>query len=155
MGTTRFLVLTVGKGSDAWSQPPIDDWSRRLRRHGGVTEVAVRAEPFRGDVDAVRRAEGERLRAASRPAARLVTLDERGERLDTDGFTRLVDDGRQAGALAFALGGAYGHDPLTRDQSWRVVRLSDLVLNHEVARVVLYEQLYRAMTLIDGVPYHH
>lgn len=151
----RFVVLTVGKSRASWAQEAVDDYTRRLKRHGGVTEKSVRAETFRGDVDAVRAAEGERLRHAAKKAARLVVLDERGESPDTDAFTELVDHGRQAGTLAFALGGAYGHDPATRDAAWRVVRLSELVLNHEVARVVLYEQLYRAMMQLTGAPYHH
>jgi len=61
----------------------------------------------------------------------------------------------QQGTVVFAMGGPYGHDPSVRAAAWRTVRLSDLVLNHEVARVVLYEQLYRALTLLEGAPYHH
>ena len=151
----RFVVLTVGKSRASWAQEAVDDYTQRLKRHGGVTEKAVRAETFKGDVDAVRAAEGERLRHAAKKAARLIVIDERGESLDTEAFTRLVDQGRQAGTLCFALGGAYGHDKQTRDQAWKVVRLSDMVLNHEIARVVLYEQLYRSMMLLSGAPYHH
>lgn len=151
----RFLVLTVGKSRAGWAQDAVDDYTRRLKRHGGVTEKAVRAEPYRGDESLVRGVEGERLRAAARKAARVVVLDERGVDLDSHAFAQLVDSGRQHGTLCFVLGGAYGHDPATRDQAWKVVRLSGMVLNHEVARVVLYEQLYRAMTLLTGAPYHH
>jgi 23S rRNA (pseudouridine1915-N3)-methyltransferase len=57
--------------------------------------------------------------------------------------------------VVFALGGPYGHGAALRQAAWRTVRLSDLVLNHEVARVVLYEQLYRAMMQLAGAPYHH
>ena len=150
----RFVVLPVGKPKARWAQTAVDDYSKRLRRHGGVAEQVVKTEPFRGDEAAVKRAEGARVleRAAK---GLLVVLDERGERLDTHGFAQLVDDGRQRGTLYFAIGGAYGHDPAVRAGAWRVVRLSDLVLNHELARVVLYEQLYRSMTLLSGAPYHH
>jgi 23S rRNA (pseudouridine1915-N3)-methyltransferase len=67
----------------------------------------------------------------------------------------MVDAGRRHGTVVFAIGGPYGHGEAVRARAWRTVRLSDLVLNHEVARVVLYEQLYRALTLLEGVPYHH
>jgi len=149
----RFHVVVVGKPKARWAQQAVDDYTRRLRRLGGVDEHIARTERFTGDVDAVRAAEGERVRKASRGL--LVCLDERGARHDTDSFAALVDEGRQQGPLTFAIGGAYGHDPATRDAAWRQVRLSDLVLNHELARVVLYEQLYRALTLIEGLPYHH
>ena len=152
---SRFRVLLVGKPKERWAQQAVDDYARRLRRHGGVDEAIIKPEKYRGDVHAVRQAEGRRMLASVRPSDRLVVLDERGEGLDTAGFQELVDEGRQLGPLVFAVGGAYGHDPSVRAAAWRCVRLSDLVLNHEVARVVLYEQLYRAMTLIAGVPYHH
>lgn len=151
--SARFAVLVVGKPKVSWAQAAVDDYARRIGRMGGVEELVVKAERFTGDVDAVRSAEGARVRARAR--GRLVCLDERGEALDTEGFRGLVGEGRLHGPVSFALGGAYGHDPATRSAAWRTVSLSALVLNHEVARVVLYEQLYRALTLLEGVPYHH
>lgn len=151
----RARILLVGKPRERWAQEAVDDYTRRLRRHGGVTEVVVRPEKFRGDADGVRRAEGARLLDLVRPSERLIVLDERGERQSTQEFRDLIEQGRQSGPLVFGIGGAYGHDAAVRSAAWRCVRLSDMVLNHEIARVVLYEQLYRAMTLIAGVPYHH
>ena len=148
-------MVLVGRSRCRWANEAVEDYRKRLRRAGGVDEIAVRSELHRGDDDAVRRVEGERLLKAVRPRDRLVVLDERGLDLDTGGFTELVRKGRGSGTLVFALGGAYGHSEVVRKAGWRVVRLSSLVMNHEVARVVLYEQLYRAMTIIDGVPYHH
>lgn len=151
----RFRVLVVGRSKCRWANEAVSDYTQRLRRHGGVDELAVRQVPFRGDVEAVRSAEATRLLDKVGPRDRLIALDERGLRVDTSGFTELVDEGRQAGTVVFALGGPYGHGPEVRKRAWKVVRLSELVLNHEVARVLLYEQLYRSMTLISGVPYHH
>lgn len=152
-------MLTVGRPRCAWADAAVDDYAQRIRRHGGVAEDDVRQETFRGDVAAVRAAEGARVLAKAEQAGghhrALVCLDERGERLDSAGFAALVDAGRQQGTVVFALGGPYGHDDSVRAAAWRTVRLSELVLNHEVARVVLFEQLYRALTLLAGAPYHH
>jgi 23S rRNA (pseudouridine1915-N3)-methyltransferase len=150
----RFVVLPVGKPRSKWAQTAVDDYTQRLRRHGGVREQAIKAETFRGDVDAVKQAEGKRMLEASSKMT-LVVLDERGDCLNTSAFAKMVDQGRQQGTLAFAIGGAYGHDATVRSKAWKIVRLSDLVLNHALARVVLYEQLYRSMTLLSGAPYHH
>lgn len=150
----RFVVLPVGKPKARWAQSAVDDYSKRLRRHGGVREQVVKSEPFRGDEHAVRQAEGNRILETSHKGV-LVVLDERGLDLDSHAFAKLVDAGRQQGTVYFAIGGAYGHSEDVRAGAWRVVRLSNLVLNHELARVVLYEQLYRAMTLLSGAPYHH
>jgi 23S rRNA (pseudouridine1915-N3)-methyltransferase len=149
----RYHVLLVGKPKASWAQAAVDDYSMRIRRLGGVEERVVRPERFSGDVAAVQRAEGARLREACKGL--MVCLDERGDALTTEAFTALVDRGRQQGPVSFAIGGAYGHDPQSRDQAWATVRLSSMVLNHELARVVLYEQLYRALTLLEGIPYHH
>lgn len=103
----------------------------------------------------VRAAEAARLLARVGPRDALVTLDERGERLDTAAFAAMVEAGRRERSVVFAIGGPYGHGEAARARAWRVVRLSELVLNHELARVVLVEQLYRALTILEGVPYHH
>ena len=150
----RFKVVIVGRSKSKWANAAVDDYTKRLRRHGGVTETAVKVETFKGDVDHVKTAEGARITKAAGSGV-LIVLDERGERLDSKAFAKLVDRSRQKGTVVFALGGAYGHSAATRKAADHVVRLSDLVVNHEVARVMLYEQLYRAMTLLAGAPYHH
>jgi 23S rRNA (pseudouridine1915-N3)-methyltransferase len=153
--SARFRVLVVGRRRCDWAETAVDDYTKRLRRYGGVDEDEIRTEPFRGDTGDVRRAEGDRVLARVGARERLVVLDERGEALDSQAFAQLVDQGRQLGTVVFAIGGPYGHDERVRTAAWRVVRLSDLVLNHDLARVVVYEQLYRALTLLEGSPYHH
>jgi len=150
-------VVIVGRAGCVWSDKAVAEYTKRLRRYGGVEESFVKAESFRGDVDRVRSKEGERLLKHVGPRDRLVVLDERGLALDTHQFTKMVDSCRQGGVpnLIFAVGGPYGHDPILRQKAWKVVRLSSMVLNHDVARVVLYEQLYRAMAILHNVPYHH
>lgn len=153
----RIAVLVVGKGGAAWADEAVLDYAKRARRHGRVDEEVVKPEPFRGDVETVRRAESERLLAKVGDRDRLVALDERGDDLDTAAFAAMLKAARDGGVhrLVFALGGPYGHDAIVRDRAWKVVRLSSLVLNHEVARVVLYEQIYRGFDLLAGGPYHH
>jgi 23S rRNA (pseudouridine1915-N3)-methyltransferase len=157
----KLVVLMVGSASRGgarrgapWADEAVRDYARRVQRWGGIDEQAVRSEPFRGDVEAVRAAEADRLLRHVGDRDRLIVLDERG--LDPD-LVRIVDEARQAGlrGLAFALGGAYGHHARVRDRAHQVVRLSALVLAHDVARVVLYEQLYRTMATLHGVPYAH
>lgn len=153
----KLRVLVVGRGGNAWADEAVHDYAKRTRRWGGIEEIAVRAEPFHGQADAVRRAEAERVLKQVGDRDRLVVLDERGDDVDTAAWTGIVEQARNDGVarLTYAIGGAYGHDPAVRARAHRVVRLSSLVLNHEVARVVLYEQLYRALAAVAGVPYAH
>lgn len=147
--------MIVGKPGAAWAEAAVADYTRRIARMGGVAEVVVKPELYRGAVEPVRDAEAARVLARVGPRERLVALDERGEALNTPDFTTLVEEGRRDAALVFAIGGPYGHGPAVRTAAWRTVRLSSLVLNHEVARVVLYEQLYRALAVLANLPYHH
>lgn len=152
----KLRLLTVGKGAPGWAEEACGDFAKRLRRYGGVEELCLKPEVFRGDEQAVRRAEGQRILAMVSERDRLVALDERGSAPDSHEFARLIEEGLLAeGRLIFAIGGPYGHDPAVRSAAWRTVRLSALVLNHQVARLVWYEQVYRAMTLLHGAPYHH
>lgn len=150
-------IITVGRGGCDWSDRAISDYAKRLRRYGGIEERFVKPETFRGNVDAVRQREGERILRKVDARDRLVVMDERGLALDTMAFTALIEECRNHGVprICWAIGGPYGHDPSVRDAAWRVVRLSSLVLNHDIARVVLYEQIYRSMAIIHNVPYHH
>ncbi len=89
--------------------------------------------------------------------ARVIALDERGEERDSRGFAALLEEAIRAGAqpLCFVIGGPYGLDEAVRARADRTLRLSALVLNHAVARVVLLEQIYRACAIRSGSPYHH
>ena len=151
------IVVVGGKGKTVWADVAVEDYARRVKRYVPIEEVLVRSEPWRGDTDVVRRAEADRVSRALQDRDRLVVLDERGEDLDTPTLTRWVEQWRLDGThrVVFAIGGAYGHDPSLRARADRVVRVSSMVLNHEIARVVLYEQLYRVHAAIAGVPYAH
>lgn len=151
----RVRVVRVGRGRTSWADAAVDDYTKRLKRHGKVEEVLLKPVTFKGDVDAVKAAEGERLLKAASPRDPIVALDERGEGLDSHAFAAMLESLTLAGTVTFLIGGAYGLDPSVRKAASRTVKLSDAVLNHEVARVVLFEQLYRAVTLLEGIPYHH
>jgi 23S rRNA (pseudouridine1915-N3)-methyltransferase len=153
----KLVVATVGKSRAPWADDAVAEWTRRLRGWGGLDADVVKQEPFKGDVDAVRHAESDRLIARLGPRDRLVALDERGVDVTTEQFAKILIDARDQAVsrLVFAIGGAYGHHESLRARAHKVVRLSALVLNHEVARVVLVEQIYRATSLVDGSPYHH
>lgn len=152
----RALVARVGKGRNAWADQAVADYARRIR-HLRVEEALLRPATFRGEVEAVRTEEGARLLASVGASERLVALDERGELPTSEEFAAWIDQAARAGStgLVFAIGGPYGHAPAVRDRAWKVLALSRWVTNHELARVVLVEQLYRASTILWGGSYHH
>lgn len=153
----KVVVLAVGHGRTPWADAACAAYGRRLARALPLEELRLEPTPFRGDIEAVRAAEARRILETLREGDRLVAVDERGEAPSTEAFARWIGEAAAGSArrLVFALGGPYGHGPAVRASAWRVLSLSSLVLNHEIARVVLIEQLYRAGTLLWGGAYHH
>lgn len=152
----QVVLARVGRGRNSWADAACRDYLRRLR-HLRVEERLVKPAPFRGDEAAVRAEEGARLLAGLAPGDRLVALDERGELPTSEEFAGWIDSTLREGGrrMVFVIGGPYGLDPSVRRAAWKVLAVGRWVTNHEVARIVLAEQLYRAHTLLWGGSYHH
>ena len=91
------------------------------------------------------------------PSSAQVLLCERGRDVSSADVASLLASAGEAAppALVFAIGGPFGHGAAARARADDAIRLSSCVLNHQVARLVLAEQLYRAWTILRGEPYHH
>ncbi len=153
----KVQLLWVGRGKDKWSQTACKHYVDRLPRHLGFSDKRIAPIDFAGDVATVQRKEAERIVSELKDGDRLVALDERGDGLTSEAFASLIDSATKQGTkrLVFAIGGPYGHGEAVRKRAWKTIRLSDMVLNHAIARVVLTEQLYRASTILWGGSYHH
>lgn len=145
----KIILASIRGTKTPWADEACADYARRTRRHFGCEEVAIKAE------DAAEAAQKTLTMVPAR--GWLIALDERGRDLDSEAFARLITEAADSGVttLVFAIGGAYGHAPELRARARIVVRVSAMVLNHAVARVVLAEQVYRACTIRAGEPYHH
>jgi 23S rRNA (pseudouridine1915-N3)-methyltransferase len=150
----RVIVAVVGRPRNAELAAAIALYEGRAGRYWPLTVYEVREEPARSTADRVREREGTRL-AAQVEGAELVVCDEGGESMTSAGFARFLQAARErARDLAFVIGGAYGVAPSLRDQAARRLALAPWTLPHEMARLVLAEQLYRAGTIVRGEPYH-
>jgi len=137
------------------------EYAKRLARMG-VEISEYRPEKVSGEIDRLRRAEAERLLKELRPEDWVVACDERGTPVSTRAFAELLRGarggiGRAAGRrrLIFVVGGALGLDESVRERADELWALSSLVMAGGVARIVLLEGLYRAMTIVAGHPYHN
>ena len=127
-----------------------------MNRYGAFQEVQHKPDAA-GDRTTAQRKEADRLLSRLGTRDRLFVLDERGRDVRSEDLAAILEaaalDGVQQ--LAFAIGGPYGHHESLRQRSHETLRLSSLVLNHQVARVLLLEQLYRGWTILRNEPYHH
>lgn len=153
----KVVLLRVGKGRTAWADEAVATWAKRFRSHLPMEEILIKPAPHRGDVVATRDAEAAAILGRLKSRDRLIALDERGKVVTTEVFTGFlgaaVQDG--VGRVIFAIGGPFGHGAAVRERADHVLALGKMVLNHELARVVLVEQLYRSSTLLWGGAYHH
>jgi 23S rRNA (pseudouridine1915-N3)-methyltransferase len=152
----RLVVATVGKPRDRHLAAAIEDYETRAARYWPLVAAEVREASGKGISPAdTRRREGERLLERVPEGALLVCCDERGDRLTSSEFATLLGQARDAARdVAFVIGGAYGLDDSVRAAATRSLQLAPWTLPHELARLVLAEQLYRAGTIARGEPYH-
>jgi 23S rRNA (pseudouridine1915-N3)-methyltransferase len=149
----ELVLLAVGKLRPSYREA-CDDYLRRLSRYLKVREVEVREASRAPTVVAQRAEEGERLLARRPPGSRLVALARQGTAWNSEDLARQVERWlREARPVALAIGGSHGLPPglLASAERWS---LGPLTLPHELARVVVLEQLYRACTILRGEPYH-
>ena len=152
----RVVVAAVGKPRDRHLAAAIDEYERRAGRYWPIVIAEVREASGRSvSAEEARRREGERLLERVPAGALVLACDERGERLTSSEFASLLTGARDgARDVAFVVGGAYGLDDGVRRASTRLLQLAPWTLPHELARLVLAEQLYRAGTIARGEPYH-
>jgi len=152
----RVLVAAVGRPRDHELAAAIDEYERRAARYWPLEAREVREEPARGrSPDDVRSREGERLLAAAGSATMLVACDAEGTLMRSEEFAGWLRGHREAGHdVAFLIGGAYGLSDEVRRRATLQLAFARWTLPHEIARLVLAEQLYRAGTIGRGEPYH-
>lgn len=147
-------ILAVGKKHENWVSDGISRYEKRLRK---PFDVAWQLLPHSSrDGEAARTEESDRILAKISAEHVVVLLDERGKNLSSPEISAAI-----AGALdrslpiSVIIGGAYGVDERVRLRANLVWSLSRLVVPHQLVRLVLVEQLYRAQEIAGGRPYHH
>jgi 23S rRNA (pseudouridine1915-N3)-methyltransferase len=137
----RYHVVAVGRMRDAALRATADEYVKRLRRYTQIEQREVKDEA--------------RLPGAIPAAARLIALSRAGELWSSEELARWTAQWDQDGrAVALVIGGADGLPARLVEEAERVWSLSLLTFPHELARVIVLEQLYRAFTIRRGEPYH-
>jgi 23S rRNA (pseudouridine1915-N3)-methyltransferase len=153
----KLAVLAVGTRMPSWIEEGYREYAKRMPRRAKLELAEIKPEPRSSgkSVAQLLAAEADRIRAALPKGARVIALDERGKDLGTAALAAHLEEWMQAGGpVAFLIGGADGLDPALKRSSAMQLRLSSMTLPHGLARVLLAEQLYRALSIIDGHPYH-
>ena len=141
-------IIAAGKASHGYAKQGIEEYSKRLKRYIKCELIYVKD----GDSKSV----SERLLKAAANSF-IIAMDERGKDFTSHEFaTRIQNwtDDPTIKTVSFLIGASDGHTEELRKKSNLLLRLSKMTMMHELALVVLLEQIYRAQTIIKGEPYH-
>ena len=152
----RLVVAVVGKARNPALGEAIRDYETRAARYWPLDVHEVREERASGNsVEKVKEKEGERLSERIPQSAQTVACEHGGRTFDSSQFAdflrRARDEDRD---LAFLIGGAFGLNGDVSSRATLKLSLAPWTLPHEIARLVLAEQIYRASTIVRGEPYH-
>lgn len=146
-------IIAIGKKHEQWVKDGIDRYQTRLRKpwditwtylpHSSLAEEAARAEESRRILQKIDRDD------------HLILLDERGKMLTSPALARLLETHLGYKKVVLVIGGAYGVDDSVRTRANTIWSLSNLVFPHQLVRLILTEQIYRAQEITAGRPYHH
>lgn len=149
-------ILTIGKISTSFVKEGVALYSKRLVHYGRI-EVIELPDVKQKEADLQKEKEGELFLKQLRPEDYVVLLDEKGETLSSREFAQVLQKRMNSGVkvLYVLIGGAFGFSKEVYERADAQWSLSKMTFNHEMARLFLFEQLYRAHTILKGEKYHN
>lgn len=153
----RFSLVYVSDKPSAWVEQAYGNYAKRIpaQYKFSANRIAPNKRNKTNSVESLRDEEWSRISEKLNKGALLVLMDERGRQLDSKAFANKINTWQEASQdVDFVIAGADGVNPVVREKADFIVSLSNLTFPHELARVILIEQLYRAWTILNNHPYH-
>jgi 23S rRNA (pseudouridine1915-N3)-methyltransferase len=151
----KLQLVWIGKTKSAPVQQLIEEYLDRVGKFVSAEVIELRDRKDVGDARRILEKEGDDIISRTGAADYFVALDERGREFDSHKLAELIEKHRMAGTklVTFVIGGQYGLSDAVRNRANLVLAMSRMTLTHELARVLLLEQIYRAFTIIHDLPY--
>lgn len=155
----KICLLVIGKTDAAYIRAGIEEYEKRLARYVPYEmKVLPDVKNSKNLTEELQKEkEAELILAQLQPGDWVVLLDEKGKQFDSLGFSEFVAQKMLKGLkrLVFVIGGPYGFAPAVYQRADEKISLSRMTFSHQMVRMIFAEQLYRAMTIMKGEPYHH
>ena len=155
----KLQLICVGKLAESWQREAAAEYAGRVQRYFSLQILELKEEKGgrKGDTVGLLKREGARILEKVPERAFLIVLDERGRNLGSEQLADLFSEEMLHGGRDWCLiiGGPYGLDPTVRNRADLILSLSKMTFTHQMARVLLLEQLYRSCTIIKNEPYHN
>lgn len=157
----KITLITVGKLKEKFFRDAVDEYAKRLNRYCRleIREAADEKTPEKASEvqrEQILQKEGERILKLIPEDAFAVTLEIEGRRLSSEAFAEEIGRLAVGGTshIVFVIGGSLGLHNIIKERSDLAVSFSDMTFPHQLMRVILLEQIYRAYRIINGEPYH-
>lgn len=157
----NITILAVGKVKEAFYRDALAEYQKRLGRYCHLEMIEVADEPAPESVspaqaDAIKQKEAERILRKLRDDSFIITLEITGKKYDSEQFAKKLEALALAGKsrLVFVIGGSLGLHSSVSERADLKTSFSDMTFPHQLMRVILTEQIYRAFRIINGEPYH-
>ena len=154
----KITLMVVGKTNDARLSALIDEYQQRLKHYVPFELVVIPDVKNAKSLseEQLKTAEGSAILSALTPSMEVILLDEHGREFRSIEFANFLQKKMGSGRdLTLVIGGAYGFSKEVYDRADGKISLSKMTFSHQMIRLMAIEQIYRAMTILRGEPYHH
>jgi 23S rRNA (pseudouridine1915-N3)-methyltransferase len=155
----KITLLLTGKTEEGWIKTGFAQYLKRLEHYCTLEVIEIPALKQSGKISAAEqnKAEGELQLAKISASDRLVLMDEKGKEFSSQGLAAWIEKQQSAGhkRVVFLIGGPFGFSDKVYERANERISLSQMTFSHQMVRVILAEQLYRAYTITKGEKYHH
>jgi 23S rRNA (pseudouridine1915-N3)-methyltransferase len=155
----KISLWTIGKNNDPYVKTGIDEFTKRISRYFSVEWAIIpmsKNTAMLSEMD-LKKKEAETILQLLRPDDYLIALDEKGKQLSSEGVAQFLEkrSNESVKNLVFLIGGAFGLDNQVLSKAKFTWSLSSLTFPHQLVRLILAEQIYRACTILRNEKYHH
>lgn len=155
----KTTLLVVGKNKTAYIREALEEYDKRISRYipFRIQEIQDIKHAGKYTENGIKEKEAHRILRTLPQSATIVLLDEKGGQTTSQGFAQWLQKEMASGSrhLVFIIGGAYGVASDVYEKADKIISLSKMTFSHQIIRVIFAEQLYRALTILNGEPYHH
>jgi 23S rRNA (pseudouridine1915-N3)-methyltransferase len=155
----KISIWAIGKNHESYVKPGIEEFTKRISRYANIKWNIIPVPKNAGMMSEMdlRKKEAELVFDWLQKDDYLVALDERGKQLNSESLAHFLEKRRNESTkqLVFLIGGAYGLDKTVVQRANFTMSLSELTFPHQLVRLILSEQIYRAFSIISNEGYHH
>ena len=155
----KITLLLTGKTEEGWTKSGFEQYLKRLEHYCTLDVIEIPALKQAGKITPAEqnKAEGELQLAKIATSDRLILLEDRGKGFSSPGLAAWIEKQQVAGhkRVVFLIGGPFGFSEKIYERANEKISLSQLTFSHQMVRIILAEQLYRAFSIIRGEKYHH